>query len=169
MDLVDTTARQAKTSPSPTTQQPVSEPPARRLERPGGADPSGEPVVELVCGAPSQKELKVVGPGRRERAYQEKIQTLEHEAGLNVRALETASLIERGSRNLMDRMERQLDSSDEALERERAASRRVCVMLGALQHENEVMREELNSARAQLARLEAPRPKRLWRRLLGGG
>jgi len=125
--------------------------------------------VELVSGAAHPQELKVVGPGRKERAYKEKIHTLEHEAALNDRALETATLIERGSKHLMDRMERQLDSSDEALERERAASRRVCVMLGALQHENEVMREELAAARAQLAQLEAPRPKRLWRRLLGRG
>ena len=164
---MDTAARKTSLSPPKDTQPLVTPPPSRRLERPGGADPSGEPVVELVSGAPSAKELTVVGPGRKERDYRDRIHTLEQQAQVTEHALETASLIERGSRNLMDRMERQLDSSDEALERERAASRRVCVMLGALQRENEVMREELNAARAQLARLEDPRPKRLWRRLLG--
>jgi len=169
MDLVDTTARKESTLTPPDTSPLVSDPPSRRLERPGGSDPSGEPVVELVNSAPPTKDPKVVGPGRRERSYQDRIQALEQQAAVSEHTLETASLIERGSRNLLDRMERQLDSSDEALERERAASRRVCVMLGALQRENEVIREELTAARVQLARLEAPKPKRLWRRLLRRG
>ncbi len=166
---MDTAARRTSSPPSLKTQEAVNNAPSRRLERPGGQDSSGEPVVELVSGAPSPVDLKIVGPGRRERVYQDRIRSLEKEASVNERALETASLMERGSRNLMDRMERQLESSEEALDSERAASRRVCVMLGALQRENEVIREELTAARAQLAQLEAPRPKRLWRRLLGRG
>ena len=126
-------------------------------------------MVELVAGEESEGPLRVIGPGRKERAYQEQIRLLEQTAEVKAQALETASLVERGSRNLLDRMERQLDSGEEALERERAASRRVCVMLGALQRESEVLREELATAKAQLARLEGPRPKRLWRRLLGRG
>jgi len=163
---VDTVERQPTTSPVPETQHPTSDPKPRRLERPGGVDPSGEPVVELVAGEPTEA-LRVVGPGRKERAYKEQIHLLEQEAEVKGQALETAALIERGSRNLLDRMERQLDSGEEALERERAASRRVCVMLGALQRESEVLREELGAAKAQLAQLGRPRPKRLWRRLLG--
>jgi len=120
-------------------------------------------VVELVAGA----AYRVVGPGRKELAYRERIDLLEREAQVSERSLETAALVERGSRHLLDRMERQMDSSEEALQRERAASRRVCVMLGAIQRENEVLREELSAAQSQLARLEAPRPKRLWQRLIG--
>ena len=125
--------------------------------------------MELVGGEATDAPVRVVGPGRKERAYQERIGLLQLEAEAKAQALEMASLVERGSMNLMDRMERQLDSGEEALERERAASRRVCVMLGALQHENEVLLEELTTAKAQLAQLEGPRPKRLWRRLLGRG
>ncbi|MCH2107328.1 MAG: hypothetical protein MK291_11880 [Planctomycetes bacterium] len=168
MDNVDIAASKSSLSPSQDTQRRVTAPSPRRVERPGAVDPNGEPVVELVSGAPSRSEPKVVGPGRKERAYMDKIHDLEHQASLNEQALENASLIERGSSNLMDRMERQLESSDEALERERAASRRVCVMLGSLQRENEVIREQLNAAHAQLAQLEAPKPKGLLRRLLGG-
>ena len=166
---MDTVERKPTASPVSDTKRLESAPEPRRLERPGGADPSGEPVVELVRGAPADASVRVVGPGRKERAYQERICLLEQEFEAKARALETASLVERGSRSLLDRMERQLDSGEETLERERAASRRVCVMLGALQRESEVLREELATAKAQLARLEGPRPKRLWRRLLGRG
>ena len=169
MDLMGTAARKPGVSTPLDTTRLVNDPPSRRLERPGGTDPSGEPVVEVVNSASLTQALKVVGPGRKERTYQDRIHALEQESSVNEHALETAALIERGSRNLLDRMERQLDSSDEALDRERAASRRVCVMLGSLQRENEVIREELKAARAQLARLEAPKSKRLWRRLLGRG
>ena len=166
---MDTAEQKPTAAPAPDTQRPVGDAEPRHLERPGGADPSGEPVVELVAGEESEGPLRVIGPGRKERAYQEQIRLLEQTAEVKAQALETASLIERGSMNLLDRMERQLDSGEEALERERAASRRVCVMLGALQRENEVLREEITAAKAQLARLEGPRPKRLWRRLLGRG
>jgi hypothetical protein len=166
-DLVGIIEHQGTGSGVSDTRRAAGVPLARRLERPGGADPSGEPVVELVAGGSADQSVKVVGPGRKERTYLDRIRLLEEEAGVKERSLETAGLIERGSLNLLDRMERQLDSGEEALERERAASRRVCVMLGALQRESEVLREELEVARGQLARLEGPRKQPLWRRLLG--
>ena len=168
MESVDIATSQLDQTPSLDTHRQAPAPSPRHVERPAAADPSGEPVVELVSGAPTVSQPKVVGPGRKERAYLDKIQALEQQARLNEHALENASLIERGSSNLLDRMEHQLESSDEALERERAASRRVCVMLGSLQRENELIREQLSAARAQLAQLEAPKPKGLLRRLIGG-
>jgi len=121
--------------------------------------------VDLIAGA--EAPPRVVGPGRVELAYQEKISLLEREAEVSERSLETAALVERGSLHLLDRMERQMDSSEEALNREREASRRVCVMLGALQREAEGLREELSLAQSKLSLLEAPRRKGLFQRLLG--
>jgi hypothetical protein len=162
---VKTAEHQANHSPVRDSGRPLGAEEPRRIDRPGGEDPTGEPVVDLVAGA--ETPPRVVGPGRVELAYQEKISLLEREAEVSERSLETASLVERGSRHLLDRMERQMDSSEEALNREREASRRVCVMLGALQREAEVLREELSLAQSKLSLLEAPRRKGLFQRLLG--
>lgn len=172
MDIIERASAGAGLTETKRALEPLG---TRRLERPGGADATGEPVVELVTGAEEEigsaraegAPMRVVGPGRMERGYVERIRFLEEEAEVRARSLDTAALVERGSMHLLDRMERQLDSEEEALERERAASRRVCVMLGALQRDNEVLREELESAKGQLARLEAPRKRTLVQRLLG--
>ncbi len=162
---VKTTSSHLEHSPVEESQRPQGAVEPRRVDRPGGDDPTGEPVVDLVPAA--EVSPRVIGPGRVERAYQEKISLLEREAEVNERSLETAGLIERGSRHLLDRMERQMESSEEALKREREASRRVCVMLGALQREAEVLREELRLAQSKLSLLEAPKPKGFFQRLLG--
>lgn len=162
---VKTAEHKAIHAPVRDSERPLGVEQPRRVDRPGGEDATGEPVVELVAG--SEAPPRVVGPGRVERGYREKISLLEREAEVSGRSLDTAALVERGSRHLLDRMERQLDSGEEALKREREASRRVCVMLGALQRDAEILREELSLAQSKLARLEAPKPKGLFQRLLG--
>src|SRR5262245_44167470 len=114
------------------------------------ADPqpltADERVVELAPGAPA----RVVGPGRRERAYQRRIAELEGEivqeralqsdaqARLNTaeqeldsrsRELEVSQRIERGAQLRLDRIEERFDA---AVTRER----RLAALVGALQREN---------------------------------
>ncbi|MCP3916548.1 MAG: hypothetical protein GY711_13410 [bacterium] len=121
------------------------------VHRPGTRDEAGEPVVEL----------RVVGPGRKERSYRERIASLYLELDERSAELETAHLVERGTGRLIDRVEAELD-------RERHQQKRLLVALGGLQRENEQLAEELNRARARLARLDAPRERRgLFARLFG--
>ena len=97
--------------------------------------------------------LRVVGPGRRERAYQERVAGLERE-------LDAAALVERGSSRRLDRMERKLDAVREAALDLEQKEKRLILALGALQRENEILREKLALAlparrRSLLARLFA--------------
>jgi hypothetical protein len=131
---------------------------------------------------------RVVGPGRRERAYLSRIRALEldlEERGRErerlVVGLDTSRRLERGCQALLDRMEEHA-----ALEREERRSleqreRRMILVLGALQKENELLREQLalgsGAGDPQLAappherrarRTGARRPG-LWRRLFARG
>lgn len=169
-------------------------------------DPStGEPIVELVPHTPPDsvergRALRIVGPGRREREYLGRVAALEaslvrelaeravRERELAARegelaALECelalAALCERGSRRAADRLER----DNERLRREREAAlgahNRMILALGALQRENELLREELalsagreravlparvepGAARARDAAANAPRARSWW-------
>lgn len=99
-------------------------------------------VVEIVP-APRPGPVRVVGPGRRERGYLERLAALEAELARERRALEAAELLERGSTRRLDRLEEQRG--------------RLLVTLGALQRENELLRSHLA--------LPAPR-RSIWDRLL---
>ena len=79
---------------------------------------------------------RVVGPGRRERAYLARVAGLERE-------LETLSLVERGSARRLDRMERKLAATREAALAVEQQEKRLILALGALQRENEILREKL--------------------------
>lgn len=126
----------------------------------------GVPASPAATRAP--RGLRVTGPGRLERSYQRRIESLRGEVERRSKAvahmarqLEIAGIVERGTGRLADRVERDLDVA-----RQRAS--RLLVALGALQKENEGLRGELAQAQTRLARLEAPRPAPWWRRLLGG-
>lgn len=95
---------------------------------------------------------RVVGPGRKERAYLEKLAALE-------RQLEAASLVERGSGRRLDRMERKLEAVREAARALEQKEHRLILALGAVQRENELLRERLLLA---LAPPKPPEPKRTW-------
>ena len=132
----------------------------------------GEPEVLL-----RPVSLRVTGPGRKERAYQARIEVLEADAeaaacahGEVSRELEVARLIERGTERLTDRLEAEAVRSKEQLERVQDQGKRLMVALGALQGENQVLRAELEAARSREHRLLArsPRPRKpLLARLLG--
>ena len=90
-----------------------------------------EPTYVLVPAPP-----RVVGPGRREREYLAKVSGLQAE-------LEAAALVERGSARRLDRMERKLEAVREVVELQEKKEHRLILALGALQRENEILREKL--------------------------
>lgn len=142
----------------------------RELDAPGG-----EPTVELRVAHPSDAPRaaagatlpRVVGPGRRERAYRDRIARLEGELAL-------ADLIGRGAVRRQARLELQRDIAERERERllvqdrERAqAERRLLVLLGAIQRENAALRADLERlAPARPASIAAPRRLPLLARLL---
>jgi hypothetical protein len=170
MDTRTTEPRVEFPRPAP----PLSRPGHRGavVGRAGGTDASsGEPAVELVPRE-SAPALRVVGPGRRERAYLRQISELGAELHAldaaqseAARELRVARLVERGAGRWMDRMDREL-------ERSRQQGNRLLVALGASQRETAQLREELAAARARIRSLAPAPPVRRparWRRLLGLG
>lgn len=123
---------------------------------------TSEPVLELQ----PRPAMRVVGPGRKERAYQVQIAELGRRAadlsgqlGTTRRELEVARLVERGTDRLVVRLEQRLERAD-------AQKARALVLVGGLQAELEATRERLALAEAKLRQLPAPR--RGWMsRLLG--
>lgn len=115
-------------------------------------DSAVERVFEIVPAAPRRwGPPRVVGPGRRERAYLEKLARLESE-------LESASLVERGSARRLDRMERKLEAVREAARSLEQKEHRLILALGAVQRENEILRERLVLSLAP----RRPAPKASW-------
>ena len=126
---------------------------ARTAVRLSTRDRTGEPVVELCVppraapdagdagdagdpGDTGAATLRVVGPGRIERRYLERIAELEHGQRLAAEdgrrlaeEIEAARLLERGSGRLLDRLEERLAESQ-------AMERRLSLALGALGQEN---------------------------------
>jgi hypothetical protein len=121
-----------------------SAPPAEGI----GAERLGEYFLTRPLTRPGGP--RVVGPGRLERRYRERVsdleQDLEQEAGRAralARELETSQLVERGSQRLLDRLEglaRDERAAREALEQR---EKRLILCLGGLQRENELLRERL--------------------------
>lgn len=154
-------------------------------------DPStGEPIVELIPQvAPGARvaAVRVVGPGRREREYLDRVAALEASLGRELderrareRELALAALCERGARRAADRMERDCERLRREREVAQAAHNRMILALGALQRENELLRKELalSAGRARPALAErvesdavlerrdvprAPRARAWWR------
>jgi hypothetical protein len=119
----------------------------------------GERVVELVPQAP-----KVVGPGRREREYQQRIAALARQeaqareaAERLARELAVAEKVERGTQRRIDRLEDTVGREREAFQRSEEAQKRLLLALGAVQRENELLRERVLALQAaSTPRLEAP-------------
>lgn len=103
-----------------------------------GGDPASEPSVVLrpAPPPPGGSRPRVIGPGRRERAYLSRIASLKAQ-------LETAALCERGAGRRMDRLEGDLERLAETVRRQRRTERRLLVLAGALARENALLRERL--------------------------
>jgi hypothetical protein len=139
-----------------TTRSRTLDPQASSLEQPRRAsvphDVSRRPDLGLDAGEPVvELQARVVGPGRRERAYLDRQEQLERaleaegqRALERERELEMARLLERGAGRRLDKVEGDLDL-------ERAQQKRLLLAMGAMQ-------QELQGLRAQVSRLSAPEP-----------
>ncbi len=129
-----------------------------------------ERVYELPAARP-----RVVGPGRREQGYREQILRLEAERACALaeqarlgEQLEWSGRVERGSQRRAERLEGELRASEEA-------QKRLLLALGAVQRENELLRQRVDAlAAAPVAQLETgvrgrPKaPRSFWKRVFGG-
>jgi len=113
---------------------------------------SAEPIVE-IRPVPRGAPPRIVGPGRREREYLARVSGLES-------ALEAAALVERGSSRRLDRMEKKLDAVREVVEIQQKKEHRLILALGALQRENEMLREKLALGSGDRRQRALPAPKR---------
>jgi hypothetical protein len=100
-----------------------------------------------------------VGPGRRERGYLERIAALETtsaRAATDARrqadelrfaraALELGQRVERGCQRRLDRLEERLDRREQELAQAHRSHKGMALALGALQRENELLRQRLAS------------------------
>lgn len=107
-----------------------------------GLDESGEPVFEIQPPA-RRGTLRIVGPGRKERSYLEDLGRLKREVEESARALEVANLVERGAARAMDRLEGEIASRRRDHQALLQDQRRLILALGAVQRENEILREKL--------------------------
>ncbi len=107
--------------------------------------------------------LRVVGPGRRERQYLGRLGDLEDELARSAAKqtaleaqLEWSTRVERGAQRLLDHLESGARARTRELELAASREKRLILALGALQKENEYLRQtlELGQEPAQ-ARLEA--------------
>jgi hypothetical protein len=129
-------------------------------------EPASEPFSEVervyeIVPRPRPGATRVVGPGRRERAYLEKLAGLEMALAARERELGAASLVERGSTRRLDRMERKIEALREAGLSLEQKEHRLILTLGALQRENEMLRERLTLASGG-SRSRALPAKRSW-------
>lgn len=126
---------------------------------------------------------RVVGPGRREQAYLDKIARLERReqeaagaAERLARELAWAERVERGTQRRVERIEADFERVREAAAKSEEAQKRLLLALGALQRDNEYLRQQvaalgagatpkLGSGRTRQSPDSAPKP--LWKRLLG--
>jgi hypothetical protein len=111
-------------------------------------------------------DARVVGPGRRERAYLARVAELEATLAAKARELDASTRLERGCQRLLDRLEHHVDLDREQLVQLQQQQKQLILALGAAQREVEMLREQL------LLAAQAPRQLRAGRagwlaRLLG--
>ena len=115
------------------------------------------------------KGPRSVGPGRLERAYQtqmarlsRELQSIQQAQVGSEKKLEMARLVERGTLRYVDRMEEQIQLREEK-------SRRALVLVGTLQHDNQMLQARILKLENRLLRLAAPEAvtfaQRFWSRL----
>jgi hypothetical protein len=140
--------------------------PALPRRAPSGREPDHVLTPAGRGGHPRGRGLRVVGPGRREREYQERIGALEGSLDGLHRALDEAALVERGTGRFADRIEAELEATRARETEARHQLHRTLVLLGAAQREVEGLRAELCAATRKA--LTAAPPRRTWlARLMG--
>ncbi|MCC6407573.1 MAG: hypothetical protein IT453_10415 [Planctomycetes bacterium] len=125
-------------------------------------------TVELVPGLPP----RIVGPGRRERDYLKRVAHLEdllqyerERQRILERELDASVHVERGAQRRLDRLE-------ERMEQSHARERRLAALMGALQRDNELLRQRVleleSAAQTLLPASTEPARRGFWARLFGG-
>jgi hypothetical protein len=105
---------------------------------------------------------RVVGPGRRERAYQVRVAQLETE-------LQWAARIERGAQKLLDRLDARHAEDQLQLAAGAQREKRLILALGALHKENELLQRRV-ALLEQGSKAESAAPRsRGWRDWFGRG
>lgn len=124
------------------------------------ADGKKVPDLELIPHASPRVAPRVIGPGRRERTYQERVRRLEGHARQSqrdvdhlARELDVAQRLERGCQRLIDRIEVHHEKDRTRLVESEQREKRLVLALGALQRDNERLQERLAAT--------GPGPKRL--------
>jgi len=117
--------------------------------------------------APARGPGRIIGPGRKERSYRERIDELDLALGGVRGELETARLVERGSQRLIDRVEADLGRQRDETRTLRQAQARLALGLGVVQSENEALRSENEALHRRVALLDAPARPSWFARLLG--
>jgi hypothetical protein len=125
-------------------------------------------ALEIVPTPPP----RIVGPGRRERDYLKRVARLEdllqyerERQRLLHRELEASVQVERGAQRRLDRVEDRLDKSQQR-------ERRLATLVGALQRDNELLRQRVleleTAAQVLLPASTSPARPGFWARLFGG-
>lgn len=124
--------------------------------------PTPGPAAGESPATPRVAPLRVIGPGRFERGYLQRLSGLaaelevvrERERRLaesmreSSAALEVSQRVERGCQRHIDRLEQRLESRTQALLESERAHKRLALAIGALQRENELLRERATAALA---------------------
>jgi len=125
---------------------------SRRTDEPEFVLPARPPQLFV-----QRVDARVVGPGRRERAYLERVAELESTLTSRARELEASTRLERGCQRLIDRLEHHVDLDREQLAQLQQQQKQLILALGAAQREVEMLREQLQLAAAAPVQLAAPR------------
>jgi hypothetical protein len=154
--------------PAPFDPDSQAGPPLSAIE---DSSPEDLRIVEIVPRAIVPRAIvpgarigapRLVGPGRRERAYLERVAALERElARIDAQRteledrerrlaveLEMVSLLERGSERRLNRAERTLSETQAEIRLREQREHRLILALGALQNENQRLSRKLESLRA---------------------
>jgi hypothetical protein len=119
----------------------------------GGNGPKPEPADATLRPRPpaAGARARVVGPGRRERHYLESLERLQAQRAADERRAErlaaelaTAERVERGCQKHIDRLEQRLDDERRRTHEAEGVQKRLLVVLGALQRENQLLRARLD-------------------------
>ncbi len=108
-------------------------------------------------GIAEQSRLRVIGPGRFERGYLQRLAGLAGELEMvreserrlaeslreGKSALEMSLRVERGCQRRMDRLEIRLEDRTQALLESERQHKRLLLVLGSMQRENELLRSQL--------------------------
>ena len=100
---------------------------------------------------------RIVGPGRRERAYLEQVADLEATLAARSNELAASTRLERGCQRLIDRLEHHIDADREQVARLHRQQKQLILALGAAQREVELLRDQLRLAAQAPKQLAAPR------------